>query len=256
MESRKEFTVGRAFSRGVHTWIRHFAAFVLLALIVYAPLWIWGGLVAQGEITTTWLQRTELFTAASIPLSLTLNAILAGVVAPAVVQHLEGRPIAFTECIRAGFTRIGAVLGATLLFAVWTAVAGFFLFIPGVIVYCVYIIASPVAAIESTSVAGALTRSLVLTRGRRWRVFGLLLLVGGGGRFVTAVIVTLLKPEPGVPIGDLASVANQLRVAHYVELAAMPLVASLYAVSIAVMYVQLRANKDGLQVSEYTRTFE
>ena len=69
-----------------------------------------------------------------------------------VVQELRGRGFIFSNSLRAGFDRLGAVIGLSLAVGLCITLAAILLLIPGLIVWCIYAVAMPVCVVERLGV--------------------------------------------------------------------------------------------------------
>src|SRR5262249_54450230 len=92
------------------------------------------------------------------------------------VQALRGRQVSIVDCLRQGLRRLPVALGVGLVAYVGILVGVILLIVPGIIVLCMWAVSLPIATVERTGVFGSLSRSSPLTRGRRWRVLGTILL--------------------------------------------------------------------------------
>ena len=222
--------LGKSFGLFAGRW----APFVGLALVAFAPRFVFELAVPQagGAVFVTWLLQTACT-------SLADAAIIYG-----VVQELRGRGFTFQESLSAGFGRMGVVLGLSLGVGILVFLAAILLVIPGVIVATVYAVAIPVCVAERLGVGASMTRSGFLTRGNRWRIFGILLLVG------IVTIVDLL------PLRAVAAFVGGLRleqvVAYLIEAAA----GAFNAVVAGVLYYQLRVGKEGVDIERIAAVFD
>jgi hypothetical protein len=104
--------------------------------------------------------------------------------------------------------------------------------------------------VEQTEVFGAFTRSAELTRGNRWRIFGL---------FVIYFIATILVEAVLGVVGGVASVfGGPHAVLRLVLLTPLISVVTnlIGAVGAAVLYVDLRRIKDGVGADNLAAVFD
>ena len=111
-----------------------------------------------------------------------VNFIIAQIVTVTLIygamQALRRRQIAISECLTQGFRRLGAALGVAIVAGICIAIGIVALIVPGLILATIWAVAIPAATIEQAGVGASLSRSAALTRERRWRVFGAVLVAG------------------------------------------------------------------------------
>ena len=109
--------------------------------------------------------------------SLAIGALTQAVLTRTTAAYAEGRKASFSESIGAGMSVVVPLVGLVILIGICVGLGFLFFIVPGVILYCMWAVASPAMVQEQTGVMGALSRSRELTRGHRWKVFGALLLM-------------------------------------------------------------------------------
>jgi hypothetical protein len=125
-----------------------------------------------------------------------------------------------------GLYAVGGVLLATL--------AGLGLLAPAIMVYIMWILAVPVLVEERAGVFRSLSRSADLTRGSRWRIFGILIVVAIGW-IVLSLVFRLFETDPAS--GTLGSAL--LNAVSTVALALLT------AAMTASLYVEVRTVREG-----------
>ncbi len=93
---------------------------------------------------------------------------------------------------------------SSLLVGILVTLAAILLLVPGLIVWCVYAVAVPVCVVESLGLRASMTRSSFLTKGNRWRIFGVFALI-----FIASIVI-------GGMVGGLAGLAGGV---HLVQVA-------------------------------------
>jgi hypothetical protein len=226
--------VGDVLNQAWGVFAARWAPFMGLSLIAFAPRFLFGLVVAKGVgagIIGTVLQISCA--------SFADAAIIYG-----VVQQLRGRGFTVAESLSAGFARLGPVIGLSLVLGFSVGLATILLVIPGVIVWCMYAIALPVCVVERRGAFDSMSRSAALTKGARWRIFGVFALVVLAFMLVF-VIVGALAPLAGGPL--LAALALYL-----VESAA----GAFRAVTAGVLYHQLRVAREGVDIEAIAAVFD
>ncbi|WP_018148944.1 hypothetical protein [Henriciella marina] len=138
------------------------------------------------------------------------------------------------------------LLVVSILMSIGLTIGFLLLIIPGLILLTVWAVVVPALVVDRAGIFGSFGRSADLTRGSRWRIFGLILL-GYIAMFVIAALFGLLAvgaSAGSVVAGDGGFNASGL-IAGVVIDTALAIVA---AVGVSVLYVHLREMKDGTRV--------
>lgn len=171
--------------------------------------------------------------------------ILQGALIIATVQDMNGARPNIGECLATGLRAFLPLLGLSILFSL-AVVMGFLLFVvPGLMLLCAWCVAIPALVADRTGVMGAFSRSAELTRGNRWRIFGLLLIVWLIAMVIGAVIgVAMMAAAFGTAGLDAAQLARSP-----VQIASNTLITTLSTMvsstGVAVLYVELRRLREG-----------
>ena len=112
---------------------------------------------------------------------------------------------------------------------------------PGVIIGCMLYVAVPACVIEKLGVTASTSRSVALTKGYRWQIFGLFLLV---------VVIALVGAFVLAKIGGVGLVGQTLSFAWQVVSTAFGAVLS------AVIYHDLRMAKEGIDLDTLASVFD
>lgn len=136
-------------------------------------------------------------------------------------------------------------LAITYILFMLCIMAGFFaLIIPGVIIFTVLAVAWPVAVVERVSPIAALKRSATLTKGHRWSVFGIFLLI--------AIFVAIAEA-----IGELAyNIIGDNIVGWLVTIPGSYFSLVIYAITQTVLYQHLLRLKEGGVRQEVAAVFD
>ncbi|MGE5722220.1 MAG: hypothetical protein ACM3YM_07135, partial [Sphingomonadales bacterium] len=102
-----------------------------------------------------------------------------GALVRATIAESEGRVASVGESIMAGLVVVVPLFLLALLLAVCVGIGLLFFFIPGIMLYMMWSVAAPALVAERRGVFGALARSRELTKGARWKIFGLTLIILG-----------------------------------------------------------------------------
>jgi uncharacterized membrane protein len=159
-------------------------------------------------------------------------------------QEMTRGGVPFSEAVRVALRRSGAIFVLTLL-TVLCALFGLALLIaPGVIVFCVYAVASAACVVEGLGPIKSMARSAFLTKGNRWRVLEILILLYVCGGAIAQLIKYVAVRLLGEITGPIASLP--------VEVA----FSAITPVAIGVLYVQLRAAREGVDNEHIAKVFD
>lgn len=245
---REEFTIGNVLSTGLKVWFKNLIPFLLITVVIYSPLIIWGVVSVQGDLNLEKLHRIVQFSRYSALLVLVLNCFVAAAITFGVVKELQGERASIGACFATGLARFLPVLGVSFLMVLCLGVGLVLLIVPFFIVMCMLYVATPASVIEKPGIVGALKRSRELTQGHKGGIFGLLVVLGVIGFVLQKIIEkTMFDPE---------KFEATLRPYLYADLARQLVIGSLGAVMSAVAYYYLRSSKDGTSASELARVFE
>jgi uncharacterized membrane protein len=250
------FDLGRVISRTFGLIGRNFVAFTFLSLLlVGGPQF--GIVLFQSYVAQALMMGID-------PVGLALGAALVTMVLAYVLMAVLTR--ASIDALSRGSVSLGAALGAGVRFffplfivALLTGIGVFLgallLIVPGLYLATRWAVATPALVAEDLGPTAALGRSAELTEGRRWAVFGLLLLylvlawiveVGftalagaatASADFVAPLdVFTLTISGVGAVVGALTSMVS--------------------AVGTAALYVELRQAKEGVSIADLAAVFE
>jgi hypothetical protein len=247
-ESGSEMSIGRVFSRGFGVIVDNPGTVIGIAFLLGALPSVIINLVEQ-PILASAMDRIQIIGSfglifASILVGLVLQALVQGSLVRATLAYARGERATLGECVRASLAVALPLVGLAILMglAVWVGMVLFL--VPGIILYVMWSVASPALVAERTGVFGAFGRSRFLTRGARWKVFGVeAILVVGYYIVIGIVIGTLFSaigiartfPTTGLPIGwVLATIITST------------LVNTVWSTVQSSLYVELRNWKEGL----------
>jgi hypothetical protein len=257
--------LGRTFS----AWSRNVLPVTLASILVHLPLLAFAGWLFADEDTFrrrhdgAWEDASGIVTGV-------LGVVLAAALTFGVFRQIQGRPATLTESLSVGLRRLlpalatGTVAGVLtylpLAVAVGIGVAtgagdvgtGGLTSVASIAMLMLQTalwVAVPAAVVERPGVLGAIRRSFRLTRGSRWRILGVNLVLG-----VIGVGLTLAFGYPA--FRDDPSLAD-LRRGIFVQVATAALVLNpLGAIASIVGYHDLRVGKEGADVEDLARVFE
>jgi uncharacterized membrane protein len=233
------FRVGRVFGRSFGVLSRHFVMFFLVVAVPSLPL-----LAVQtnsfGQVADV---RQLLANWPYLVLGSLLGPIIQAIVLYGTFQDLRGQSFGFVESFVKGLPRFLPIIGLAICLMVLYAIGAVLLAVPALIFIAMYFVALPACVIEKTGPIASLSRSAALTKGHRWKVFGLAILLAIASFVGNAVI---------------SAVASRVAGAFGLALGGFlwrTVFGAYYAIVIAVVYYELRASKEGLQIEQLAAVF-
>jgi hypothetical protein len=118
------------------------------------------------------------------------------------------------------------------------------LIVPGFIALLMLYVAVPACVVEGLGPAASLGRSAELTKGFRWKILGLILLVSLISIICSLLVTFILTLFTGAFVATLGKFAVQA------------LTAALSGVLAAVIYYSLRAAKEGIDIDRIVSVFD
>jgi hypothetical protein len=250
IESGDGMSVGRVFARG-------FGVIADNPLTVLGIAFLFG---AIPSVVISWFQQRLLATAmdsyqiigsvgvalVSVLVSLVIQALVQGALVRATLAYARGERATFAQCVNAGFSVLLRLIGLAILMGLGIWLGMIFLLVPGIILFVMWSVASPALVAERTGVFAAFGRSRFLTKGARWKVFGIELIILIAyylflGAFGGLMIATVgfngrsITVTGGLPIGwILATVITSV------------VVSTVWSTVQSSLYVELRNWKEGL----------
>lgn len=179
--------------------------------------------------------------------TLVAMAILQGALIYATVQELNGRKPGIGESLAMGLRNFLPLIGLGLLLGVAVVFGFVLLVVPGIMMLCAWCVAAASLVADRTGVIGAFGRSAELTRGNRWSIFGLLVIVWVISMVLDAIVNTALRVSAFGSDDPLEMVARTLSPLGIVLGVVRTTVAAVItSAAIAVLYVELRRAQEGL----------
>ena len=234
--------VGDVIGRGVTVWSK----------IIWPCGVIYGVALVPGLVNTLALQQHKVTPGYLLGWrywSVMLVAGLFGLVARAIVvqasaQVVEERGLRISAAIDSGMGRLLSLLGAWLLGGLALMCATMLLVVPGLMLWTAWYVLTPVCVLERLGPVASLSRSAELTKGNRWRIFGLILILMVFGGIAAALPMVGAKLSLGGAAAAVMQVVAQALVGVFET-----------AVSV-VTYQDLRAAKEGIGGGRIASVFD
>jgi len=169
------------------------------------------------------------------------SLILQGTIIYGTVTDLNGKPASLSDCLSIGLRSFLPVLAIGILLGIAVGCGMVLLIVPGLMLLVAWAVTIPAYVVEQTGIFAAFGRSAELTRGNRWRIFGLFVLY-----FVVLIIVEavfgLFGTASKLAAGGSISLVTAMVVTPLISIAN----GVIGAVGAAVLYVELRRVRDGV----------
>jgi hypothetical protein len=161
-------TIGQILNAALRLFARQPLLFLFLAGIIVVPYEVITILVEGGKSPSATTNLLLLLAQLAL-----VNPCIVALEMQALIDLGEARRPEIPSIIRRALIVLPVVAATEIIAGLSAGVAALFLFLPGIYVAVRLTVAAPAAATEKTNWPGAIRRSLVLTRGNSWRVFGL-----------------------------------------------------------------------------------
>jgi len=243
-----EFRVGRVLGRSFDILFQDFIKFFVIALLAAAPYAVIAltgpvrytfGIPVQSHVGTsagTFLVTTFL--------SIFLYAISQAATLYGAFQDMRGRRFELGGAFGRAFARFFPLLGLVIVWGIAVGLGSILLIVPGLMLLAAFYVALPACIVEGLGPLKSLSRSRSLTKGHRWRVFGIYLLILVVGFIIGGIINVLFAVMAGFVAATLVALIWNAVFAAY------------NSVAITVMYHDLRVVKEGIDTDRIAAVFD
>lgn len=242
-----EFRVGRVLGEAFNVLFKDLWKFLLLALVALLPsavLVFAAGGEATGIGSPDFENASVGLILIDVPLGILCYALSQAGTLYGAFQDMRGRPFELGAAFGVAFSRFFPVLGVAICFGIAVALASILLLIPGLMVLSAFYVALPACVMEQLGPFDSLSRSGALTKGHRWKVFGIFVVI-----IIISMIIGSILEVMTVAIGGVVAGI----VVHFVW---NGLYAAYNSVAIAVMYHDLRVLKEGIDIDRIAAVFD
>ncbi len=232
-----EFSVGSVFSRTLSTLFGRPGTFFGITLVSWIPGTILRVLTRGGSSGVSF---------GVFIITVILNLIVYGAVSYAVLKVLRGESASIGESLSRSAARFGPLIGASVLTGLGTMVGMILLVVPGLILMCMWAVTTPACVVENLDSYQSLQRSAELTKGYRWRVLGLIVLISiATGIFsgTAAFVAALFFPRDQLLLILLTNIVLLFPQA-------------VGCVMYPVIYYSLRSAKEGVSIDSLANVFD
>ena len=246
------FSMGRVVGQTFGIIGRNFAAvgtvaFVVSALTIGLSSGIGFGLALAFAGSSALLAAPFLGGA----VALVVRSIATGGITHIAVSDLNGEPVGIGPAFATGLRLAFPLLGLGIVVGLGVGLATLLLIVPGVMLAMRWLVAVPARVMEGPPIGSSLARSGALTKGSRWKLFGLTVAL-----LVFSAAVSLLLGLVGGALGfGVAGSASVLIAGGAAQVIAGTITTSVSATGIAVCYMELRRLRDGATPGQLAAVF-
>jgi hypothetical protein len=235
------FRVGVVLSKTFAVFGRQLGNFLLLTFVPLIPV-LFFTLLRPAELPSGLpTSNVNLYGILGGILTFVLQMVAQATTLYGAFQEMSNQSFTISQSLKVGLRRALPLFAVALSAGLATGLATILLLVPGLIVLCMLYVAVPACVIEKLGVTASLNRSAALTKGHRWQIFGLVVLVS-----VVAAIVQYV----------LARVGGDGTLARLLNFAWLIVDTSFAAVLHAVTYHDLRVAKEGIDIDNLAKVFD
>lgn len=255
--AERDFRVGRVFSRSWAVFSRNIVKFFVLTLIAFlaaglAVFVIVASTVGSGIALALVTQQLTPAILRGLLVAVALAAFLVSVLlmigqAPILYgafQDMRGRTAGLGESLKKGWVRFFPIVGLAICWSLTLLVGFVLLIVPAFIFLTMFFVALPACVVEKLGPIRSMGRSAALTKGHRWKVFGIIIIIFIASNVIEYALQKLLIAVAGQTAGLIGSVLwNALWTVFY-------------AIVVAVIYYDLRVAKEGIDIEQIAAVFD
>ncbi len=235
----RPFSAGDVIGRSFSVWFGNLVPFSIVTLIVHVPVFLIVALApAEGSSGADALANI---------VSALANLVVTGALTYGVLQALRGAPVPLGRLLGKGFAKLGSVFLVSLGLGVIVFLGILLLVVPGIIAACALYVAVPAVVVEDVTPGEALGRSRKLTKGSRWGMFVV-------GLVVAVVTLVAVGVSTVVLVGGASALPHPIPA--LVSTLLLVFTTPLGACAAAVAYHDLRVAKEGVDTAELVKVFE
>jgi hypothetical protein len=236
--AERDFNIGHVFNRTVSIFSRNLLPFCLVSLVANLPN------IALFMPKSVASSDVNVWSAVAVPVAMVLNTFSQAVIVHAAFDDMRNRPINMTESFKTGLRRFFPVLGVAICVPVLAGLAALALIFPAFMVLTMLFVAAPVCVVERLGPIKSMGRSARLTKGHRWKIFG----VWFATFLVQSMVQSTLTGLPNASGGSLLT--TPLLVVWGAIYGAFS------AVLAVVTYNDLRGAKEGIDTDQIASVFD
>lgn len=170
-----------------------------------------------------------------------LSILLQATLIVATLNDLGGKPLSLVDCFSKALKKLLPLIGLGIVMALGVGFGMMLLILPGIILYLMWVVATPVMMAEDRGIIDSLKRSAELTSGSKRMIFVLLLIF-----FVLTIVFGLFVAM----VGSISAIFLAI-----ITLVSNTITGALQGAGVASIYVDLRTAKEGTDTSALAEIF-
>jgi hypothetical protein len=235
-----DFRVGRVFDRTSSVYTRNFLIFTLVPLVAYLPSLL---LPARAD-GMAYQNGGWMIALVAIILTVMLGLLSQAILVYGSFQDMRGKQVDIGESFNVGIGRLVPILGLTILEGLCIMVGFMLLFVPGLILITMWFVAVPICIVERRGPWQSLVRSGELTKGHRWKIFGIILVLYLVSAIVGYILTSVLTAVGGTVLAVIATLLWN------------GVWGAFFAIFVVVTYYELRVAKEGIDIEQIASVFD
>ena len=243
--TESEFRVGRVLNRTSSVLSRNFLIFFVVTAVAHLPaLLFFKSTTMDANASGTEIAVAFSMMIGGLLLMIVLSTLSQAIVLYGAFQNMRGREVSLSESLQVGLRRFFPIIGLAFLVTLLGMLAAIALIFPAFIVFTMWFVATPVCVVEQLGPWASMRRSRELTKGHRWKIFGLFVLMIIISAVAGSTIQAAFTAMGGTP---LALVGDVLWNGVW---------GAFYAIAVVVTYHDLRAAKEGIDIDQIAAVFD
>lgn len=246
--AERDFRIGHVVNRAFSVLSRNFVPFFAINAVAVLPALLLegmsGGAGAPSPQSIGLAPGGVLTFVVTMLLTMVLSALSQAVVLYGAFQDMLGRPVSIGESLQVGFSRFFPIIGVAICVGILAALASILLVFPGLMLFMMWFVAPPACVVERLGPLDSMSRSRVLTKGHRWPIFGiwLMLIIVSG---VVGIVINLALARTAGPIPAFVG-----------ALIWRAVLSAFLSIFVVVTYHDLRVAKEGVDTEQIAAVFD
>ena len=237
-----DFNIGALISESFGVLNSALPRFLALAVIPVIPLFL--EILIVGEPTVEAAGQHGFTTLFLNVAFLILTFAIQGAMIYGAFNELRGQGFTVGEALSKGLSRFLPLFGVAILSGLAITIGLLLLVIPGLWLFCVLYLAAAVCVVEQRGVTDSMSRSGELTKGYRWQILGLILIIGIASALIAFILSYIGALVAGFVVGQL--IGNLVQI----------YMIALGSVLVSMAYYRLRTIKEGVDIDKITHVFD
>jgi hypothetical protein len=258
----REFRIGPIFGHAWSVYSSNFLKFTLVSIVIALPSLLTGGDQSAAGGVRSFI---------AVIVGVVFYLVGQAVILYGAFQALRGREVLMGEATRRGLARFWPIIGISVLVMLAFVLGGVVVGLAaaalapvGIILGLVFVVlifmfmvrwsmAVPACVVEGLGPIASLRRSAELTKGNRWKIFGMFALISIVVLLVSVIVLTVIKPLAGAGLGEIL---GGFVVASIIGLIASAIYSAYFNIVQALIYHDLRVAKEGIDTDQIASVFD